>query len=231
MFVSISPGGIDYRRFESIDMTDNAHSLYCCQKTSGKCTYWLSRPYPVRSMILFGVGGFKELEIPYFLMKILIRSLNIFYFDIATAERDTDQIACGKRDIGNPLYIKTALEEIRTLGFYDEITERINNSRRSKVSFSMDTYRKIIPDTGFRDKNRHPIGTDLVRKFVSFIWVSRHGLSQSELTELIESGDPLGNIAALQRFLRPYLIHRGNLLDFTTNNFVMPSKTNIFPRS
>ena len=73
---------------------------------------------------------------------------------------------------------------------------------------------RLSSDPGFRDRDGHPISAALVEKFVSCLGVSRHGLSPAELTGLIDPGDPLGNIAALQRLLRPYLMWRGELLDF-----------------
>ena len=54
---------------------------------------------------------------------------------------------------------------------------------------------------------------------MSLLSVSQQGLSQAELVELIAPGDPLGNVAALRRFLAPYLIHRGELLDFYHTQF------------
>jgi len=49
-------------------------------------------------------------------------------------------------------------------------------------------------------------------------------LSQSELTDLLEPGDPQGNIAALLHLLRPYMMHRGNLLDFYHSHFSAAAK-------
>ena len=69
-------------------------------------------------------------------------------------------------------------------------------------------------DPGFRDEAGRPVGAPLVKQFVCLLGVSRHGLSQAELVDLLEPGDPLGNVAALLRLLRPYLMRRGELLDF-----------------
>ena len=50
--------------------------------------------------------------------------------------------------------------------------------------------------------------------FVSCLAASRHGLMHTELVGILSPGDPYGNIAALERFLRPFLMRRGELLDF-----------------
>lgn len=54
----------------------------------------------------------------------------------------------------------------------------------------------------------------LVEKLAACLAVSRHGLSTAELTALLDPGDPHGHVAALLRLLRPYLMRRGELLDF-----------------
>ena len=61
-----------------------------------------------------------------------------------------------------------------------------------------------------------PIRQQCVRSPVS---ASRYGLSQRELTDLLDPNDPQGNVAALLRLLRPYLMHRGRLLDFYHTQF------------
>lgn len=121
----------------------------------------------------------------------------------------------GKADAGTPLYLLTALEELRTLGTYEEITGRIRElPGEARSLFVWILKHRLSNDPDFRDRHGHPSGAALVEKFVSSLGVSRHGLSPQELTGLIDPGDPLGNVAALQRLLRPYLMWRGELLDF-----------------
>ena len=60
---------------------------------------------------------------------------------------------------------------------------------------------------------------ELVSRFVSLLGASRHGLSQQELVDLLSPGDPQGNVAALAQLLRPYLMQRGELLDFYHGQF------------
>jgi hypothetical protein len=117
-----------------------------------------------------------------------------------------------------PLYVLTALQELRTLGTYEEITRRIQElPGEAKVLFVWILKQRLSNDPGFRNAAGLLCGSGLVTKFASCLGVSRHGLSQEELIGLIDPGDPLGNVAALLRLLRPYLMHRGELIDFFHN--------------
>ncbi len=69
-------------------------------------------------------------------------------------------------------------------------------------------------------------GAALVEKFAACLGVSRHGLSSAELNAILAparmpdvKNDELGNVAALIRLLRPYLMRRGELLDFYHGQF------------
>ncbi len=119
-----------------------------------------------------------------------------------------------------PLYGLTALEELRTLGTYEEITERIRTlPGDARALFGWILTERLARDPGFRDPEGRPCGAALVEKFAACLGVSRHGLSPAELTALLDPGDPLGNVAALLRLLRPYLMRRGELLDFYHGQF------------
>ena len=114
-----------------------------------------------------------------------------------------------------PLYVLTALEELRTLGTYEEITDRIQTlPGDARALFGWILTERLARDPGFRDREGRPCGAALVGRFAACLGVSRHGLSPAELTALVDPGDPLGNVAALLRLLRPYLMRRGELLDF-----------------
>ncbi len=119
-----------------------------------------------------------------------------------------------------PLYVLTALEELRTLGTYEEITDRIRTlPGDARALFGWILTERLARDPGFRDHEGRPCGAALVEKFAACLGVSRHGLSPAELTALLDPGDPLGNVAALLRLLRPYLMRRGELLDFYHGQF------------
>jgi WD40 repeat protein len=125
-----------------------------------------------------------------------------------------------KEDSRLPLYVVTALEELRTLGTYEEITSRIRDLPGDTRSLFVWILReRLSADPGFRDGMGRPIGAELVGKFGASLGTSRHGLSAAELAALLDPGDPLGNVAAMLRLLRPFLMRRGELLDFFHGQF------------
>lgn len=73
---------------------------------------------------------------------------------------------------------------------------------------------RLEDDPGFRDEQGHAAGKDLVRRYCSYLAAGRSGMAEADLVELIAPGDPLGNVAALQRLLSAYLMQRRELLDF-----------------
>lgn len=157
--------------------------------------------------------------------KIVDEFLDLYHKELTEGQR---QALLGKQDAGNPLYLLSALENFRTLGTY-EITERIYDLPGEVRPLFLSILKRLEQDPGFRDSGGKLIGTDLVRRFVSCLAVSRHGLSQSELAELLAPGNPdadnqighdcNGNVSALIRLLRPYLMYRGELLHFYHGQF------------
>ena len=122
------------------------------------------------------------------------------------------QALLSKKEAGNPLYLLTALEELRTLGTYEEITARIDDLPDETQPLFAWILRRLEGDDGFRDVHGDLNGSRIVRSFCSSVAVSRAGMAEWELAEL--AGDSSGNTAALARLLRPYLMYRGELLDF-----------------
>lgn len=128
-----------------------------------------------------------------------------------------EQIAAllAKAESGLPLYTLVALEELRTLGTHEDITRRIRQlPGQADALFTWILKERLSNDPDFRDETGNKCGPTLVEKCMSYLGISRNGLSQAELVGLIDPGDPLGNVAALLRLLRPYLMFRGELLDF-----------------
>lgn len=134
-----------------------------------------------------------------------------------------------KTDAGKPLYLLAALEELRTFGTYEKTTDRIVQLPPETKALFTWILKRLEDDDGFRDASGQKIGRELVPRFASLMGASRHGLSQRELAELLAPGDPKaeptipddaqGNVAALLQLLRPYLMHRGELLDFYHGQF------------
>jgi len=190
-----------------------------------------------------------------------------------TLDRAQLDALLSKAESASPLYLLVALEQLRTLGTYEEITERIRQLPGDVRGLFLWILRdRLSNDPGFHDAEGNLVGAELVRRFVSYLGVSRHGLSHAELVGTIAPGgpphvtptltlpsptegegsdhsppslgggrgrvkaspdggepprsvtpapqpsgaapDPQGNVAALERLVRPYLLRRGELLDF-----------------
>ncbi len=127
-----------------------------------------------------------------------------------------------KQDAGNPLYLLTALEELRTLGTYEEITIRIRELPDEVQPLFVWILERLEGDPGFRDASGSVIGEGLVSRYTSYLSIGRSGMAQAELVDLVAPAgdeeearpDPQGNVAALRALLLPYLMRRGGLLDF-----------------
>jgi hypothetical protein len=139
-----------------------------------------------------------------------------------TLDSEQRALLLNKSGSGTPLYLLTALEELRTLGTYEEIKDRIKDLPEETRPLFLWILDRLENDEGFRDEQGSKIGADLVSRYCSYLAIGRSGMAQSELVELIApadsekktEADALGNVAALQRLLRPYLMQRGELLDF-----------------
>ncbi len=151
-----------------------------------------------------------------------------------------------KTDSFTPLYLLTVLEELRTLSVSREVMQSRDQDREilnlirklppTTLEFFTWVLKRLSKDDGFRDATGHKISEELVSRFGSLLAASRHGLSHRELSALLAPGgaeaepsipdDALGNVAALVRLLRPYLMWRGELLDFYHGAFRDAAKHN-----
>lgn len=134
-------------------------------------------------------------------------------------EPDQRVALLNKTDAGTPLYLMAALEELRTMGTYEEITQCIADLPPTTHEIFAWIMERLENDDGFRDAAGRRVGRKLVSRFVALLGASRNGLSQRELADLLDPGDPQGNVAALLHLLRPYLMRRGELLDFYHGQF------------
>jgi hypothetical protein len=80
------------------------------------------------------------------------------------------ELLLSKKDSGNPLYLLTALEELRTLGTYEEITRRIRDLPHRTVDLFVWILHRLEEDPGFRNGQATNSGVEFVRIFVSLIW-------------------------------------------------------------
>jgi len=148
-------------------------------------------------------------------------------------EADQRGALLAKADSGKPLYLLTALEELRTLGTYEQISGRIVELPETTLELFASILSRLEEDDGFRDASGRRIGREFVSRFGALLAVSRYGLSRRELVDLLAPGtpeadpaiepDPQGNVAALLHLLRPYLMRAGVLVDFYHGQFRRPS--------
>ena len=123
----------------------------------------------------------------------------------------------------NPLFLLVALEELRGFGSYEQLDARIAAFPREG-----DTVTAIFDQV--IERLREEFDADVVRSVLALLACARGGLSQRELLEMIEpetgTGSERSEVACplspastsdlfpILRQLRPYLQHRGELVDF-----------------
>ncbi len=170
-------------------------------------------------------------------------------------EPDQRAALLAKREAGIPLYLLAALEELRTLGTYEEIGRRIDDLPPTTIGLFAWILERLEQDAGFRDADGRQVSRDLVRRFAALLSASRHGLSEGELAKALapaplrsqahtrglradeldvaegDAGrdDAQGNVAALVHLLRPYLMRRGELLDFHHGQFRHAAEARALP--
>jgi tetratricopeptide (TPR) repeat protein len=116
----------------------------------------------------------------------------------------------------NPLYLKVALEELREFGTFRLLSARINEFKKARTPRRL--FAQVIEGLSF------DFETDVLLQVLTFTATSRHGMSESELVQLVV-GDANGlddshkqrrrdEVAAILRHFQAYLHFRGGLLDF-----------------
>lgn len=204
--------------------------------------WWLPKTLPKGAIVLLSTTPDALEEIKETLQPICVREINPLkekdkneiinnYFKRYGKSMDTSQInyLASKEDTGKPLYLLAALEELRTLGGYNEISHCIEQLPPTVSGLFKWIIKRLEGDQIFRDEKFKAIGKDLVPKFMALLGVARKGLSIKELKQLLAPAkgedkdlnlsDPMGNVAALMYLLRPYLISRGEYFTFYHNQF------------
>jgi nephrocystin-3 len=106
----------------------------------------------------------------------------------------------------NPLYLRTALEELRLFGRFEGLTDRIMSLARDIPGLFVQVLERLEEDHG----------RDLVAEVFSLIRCSRFGLAEVELLSLLDQGSrsrfPRNLWTRLRRSARFYLIQRGDLM-------------------
>jgi WD40 repeat protein len=111
----------------------------------------------------------------------------------------------------NPLFLLVALEELRGFGSYEQLSERIAAFPRAG-----DTVTAIF--TQVIERLEEEFGRELVQTILSALASARRGLSERELQELVAGLSAKGDLFAVLRQLRPYLLNRAGLTNFYHRN-------------
>ena len=111
----------------------------------------------------------------------------------------------------NPLFLRTALDELRQFGSFEQLPERV--AYYLEADNPCDLFQRVLRrwQEDF-DSNR-----DLTRRALSLLWAARMGLSESEWLDLLgDQGQPLPRALWSPLFLamEPHLAQRGGLFAF-----------------
>ncbi len=112
------------------------------------------------------------------------------------------------RSVGNPLYLRVALEELRLFGRFEQLTERIKSLAEDISGLFDQVLQRLEEDHG----------EETVAKAFSLLDCSRYGLSETELLQLLRGTDedqfPRVLWAQLYRSTKMYLVQRGEFINF-----------------
>lgn len=109
---------------------------------------------------------------------------------------------------GNPLYLRTSLEELRVFGRYEKLNERIDHYLEAEDLESL--FERVL------ERIEKDYGKSLVSTTMRLLWGARHGLSEQELHELTGAGK--ARVARLLQALDYHLMRRDGLLTFFHNH-------------
>jgi tetratricopeptide (TPR) repeat protein len=122
-------------------------------------------------------------------------------------ERRARRIAAAE-PAGNPLYLRVLIEELRQLGSFEELDNRIGYYLQAR---SIDDLFELVLERLENDYERQRPG--LVKEALSLIWSARHGLNESELLELLRDL-PRVVWSPLYLALEEALVVRGGVINF-----------------
>jgi tetratricopeptide (TPR) repeat protein len=123
-----------------------------------------------------------------------------------------EKVTSSKRS-GNPLYLRTLLEELRVYGNHETLSRRIDHYLTAQTVTEL--FDKVLERYEADYEGDHP---GLVREAASLIWVSRRGLAEVELLDMIGTrGEPLPRAfwSPLFLALESALVIRSGLIGFS----------------
>jgi len=92
------------------------------------------------------------------------------------SKEHTHRVTMGKHS-GNPLFLRTSLEELRLFGAHDELPRKIDELLAADDLDEL--FQKVL------ERVEHDYGRRLVQDTLTLIWASRRGLSETELMEIL----------------------------------------------
>lgn len=122
-----------------------------------------------------------------------------------------------KSDALIPEYLCAALEELRISGRFEEITERIRDFPDDTGGMFVRLCERLESDTARLSSSDAKAVREVTARIIACIGASQEGLSERELTELLVDKAVREDIPATLRLLRPYLLQRGELIDFRSS--------------
>ena len=130
------------------------------------------------------------------------------------------QLLASNAATASPLFLRTALEELRTFGSYEGLTQQIKELPKPKTSlfgFKRDANisnptRELFLQILDRLEIEH--GAEVIERILGTIAVSRRGLLETEIVKLAEVVASPETVYAILRQLRPYLFPRAGALSF-----------------
>ncbi|RJP54066.1 MAG: DUF4062 domain-containing protein [Anaerolineaceae bacterium] len=125
------------------------------------------------------------------------------------SEARSERIAAAEQT-ANPLYLKTLLEELRVFGIHQELDHKIDQYLAARDAMALFVLVLQRLETDY-DQD-HP---GLVQQVMRCLWAARHGLSETELLDIIGVKPPYW--FPLYRALEGHLVNRSGLLNFAHN--------------
>jgi len=125
----------------------------------------------------------------------------------------------------NPLFLLVALEELRGFGSYEQVAARIA-AFPSEGDTVVALFGQVI------ERLREEFDPDALLLVLGPLGCSRHGMSPRELLEMVEGigvEESTSDLFAILRQLRPYLQHRGPLVDFFHRGFYKAVRQRYLP--
>jgi len=122
---------------------------------------------------------------------------------------DSGQIAAilANSATDNPLYLRVALEELKGFGSFEQLDDWL----RALPSGEEAIYTLFDQ---MLERLEREFDQSVVRRVLSLLSISRDGLSEREITALIDDLDGKQDLFPVLRQLRPYLFTRGSTIDF-----------------